>query len=450
MNSSSMTSALADYHKKRVQLRSKILKSEEERIQLEQKLQSLSSIDSRLKQREQVDHIQSYFTQLNQESQRAEQRNLQLLNDITQAERNLIQLRMDAEHLIRLKSDYSQHLETNYPNWEKSVSNEANKTTKNNIYDFSRFPQQQNISSIHSAHEADSSILFKRHEDHLKVDIDHRNSQHDEQSLSESTSNTFSRSKRTGSLRMELNRSGLYFLLDFIEKELIDTIDKKKFYHHDPPTITQKRTILDIANEQKQFALKDLDPTTTSMVILDQLPSTIRRTTVNQCLLTEDILSSNIIDLDKDVITKMLPEQDRSLWTRLIDHFTRLLKFHIMNSQTLANKFAPILLPNNVFYLHDKAKDLIKHIVEKLVGTQQSSSEDEITDRKQSLENIIKTTTAASSSSWLDKLTSGKGIDDNDDTSSASTTTPKKNIKSANSTPRGNIYQDDSDLDFYS
>ncbi|CAF4440868.1 unnamed protein product, partial [Adineta steineri] len=101
MNSSSMTSALADYHKKRVHLRSKILKSEEERIQLEQKLQSLSSIDSRLKQREQVDHIQSYFTQLNQESQRAEQRNLQLLNDITQAERNLIQLRMDAEHLIR-------------------------------------------------------------------------------------------------------------------------------------------------------------------------------------------------------------------------------------------------------------------------------------------------------------------------------------------------------------
>ena len=317
------------------------------------------------------------------------------------------------------------------------------------------------VSSIHSAHEVDSSTLFKRHEDQSKLDIDHRNtsvmkdSQHDEQSLSESTSNTFSRSKLTGSLRMELNRSGLYFLLDFIEKELIDTIDKKKFYHHDPPTITQKRTILDIANEQKQFALKDLDPTTTSMVILDQLPSTIRRTTINQCLLTEDILSSNIIDLDKDVITKMLPEQDRSLWIRLIDHFTRLLKFHIMNSQILANKFAPILLPNNVFYLHDKAKSLIKHIVEKLVGTQQSSSEDEITtatDRKQPIKNIIKTApTTASSSSWLDKLTSGKGIDDDDDTSSSATTTPpKKNIKSANSTPRANLYQDDSDLDFYS
>ena len=75
------------------------------------------------------------------------------------------------------------------------------------------------------------------------------------------------------------------------------------------------------------------------MVILDQLPSTIRRTTINKCLLTEDILSSNIKDLDKDIIAKMLPEQDRSLWIRLIDHFTQLLKLHIMNSQTLVNKF---------------------------------------------------------------------------------------------------------------
>ncbi len=255
-----------------------------------------------------------------------------------------------------------------------------------------------------------------------------------------------SRSKRAGSLRMELSRSGLYFLLDYIEKELIHTIDKKKFYHHDPPTITQKRTILDIANSQQKFAIEDLDPTTTSMVIIDQLPSTIRSTTVKQCLLTEDILSLNIIDLDKDIITKMLPEQDRSLWTRLIDHFTRLLKFHIMSSQTLANKFAATLLPNNVIYLHDKAKSLLKHIIEKLAGVQQSSSEDEISmDRKQpSKEHIIKP-----SSSWLNKLTSGGGLDD-DDTSTSSTTIPKKNIKSANSTPRANINLDDSDLEFYS
>jgi hypothetical protein len=250
---------------------------------------------------------------------------------------------------------------------------------------------------------------------------------------------------------MELNRFGLYFLLDYIEKELIDTIDKKKFYRHDPPTITQKRTILDIANEQQHNAIKDLDPTTTSMVILDQLPSTIRRTTINKCLLTEEILSANIKDLDKDIILKMLPEQDRSLWTRLIDHFTQLLKLHIMSSETLANKFAPTLLPNNVLYAHDKAKSLLKHIVEKLVGTQPSSSDDETsTDRKQPVQHIIKTNTT-SSSSWLNKLTSGGKIDD--DESSSSSSTPKKMVKSPSSTattPRSNVNKEDSDFEFFS
>ncbi len=145
MNPSSMAPVLTDYHKKSANLRSKILQNEEQRYQLEQKLHSLSTIDSRLKQRQQIEDIQSYFTQLNQESQRAEQRNLKLLNDITQAERHLDKIRIDAEHLISLKQDYSQHLESNYPNWKKPVSTETRTNVNNsNIYDFDRIPQKQN------------------------------------------------------------------------------------------------------------------------------------------------------------------------------------------------------------------------------------------------------------------------------------------------------------------
>ena len=237
-------------------------------------------------------------------------------------------------------------------------------------------------------------MLFKRYEDQLNGGLDRsmsqslasanndlRGAEHqqpEDPSVSEfhATPPIAPRSKQPGALRMELSRSGLYFLLDHIEREFHDTIDKKKFYHLDPPTITQKRTILDIANEQQQSALKDLDPTTISMVILDQLPSTIRRTTANKCLFTEEILSANIQDLDKDTVAQLLPEQDRSLWLRLIDHFARLLRLHIMSSQTLTSKFALVLLPANVFYAHDKAKSLLKHIVEKLVGTQSTHSED--------------------------------------------------------------------------
>ncbi|CAF1327796.1 unnamed protein product [Adineta steineri] len=213
-----MSSVLTDYHRKRIQLRSKILKSQQERIQLEQKLQSLSSINSGLKQQPQIDHIQSYFTQLNQESQHAKKRNSQLLNDIIQAERNLIQIRMNIEDLIHLKSGHPQYLETKYPTWQKPISSETNRIINNNIYNFDHVPQQRNISSIHSAYKFDSPTLFKRIKDQSKVDMDStkssiiKNSHYDERSVSESTSNTLSRSKRTGSLfRTALNRSDLYF-----------------------------------------------------------------------------------------------------------------------------------------------------------------------------------------------------------------------------------------------
>lgn len=303
-------------------------------------------------------------------------------------------------------------------------------------------------------------MTHKNYENQLKEGLDRTNyssihSQHDDLSLSDSTSNTFSRSRRSGSLRMELSRSGLYFLLHYLENEFINTIDKKRIYQQDPPTITQKRSILDIANGQQQFAIKDLELTTTSMVILDQLPSTIRRSTINKCLLNESILSSNVKDLDKHTIAKMLPDQDRSLWIRLIDHFTLLLKLHIMNSQTLANKFAPTLLPDNVLYLHDKAKSLLKHILDKLVGTQQTtSSDDDLSfNRKQPVVNLIKTNTN-SSSSWLNKIKSGSAINDDFDDSSLSTSTaPKKILKPINSaatSPRTNVDDVDSDLDFYS
>jgi hypothetical protein len=62
-----MAPVLVDYHQKRTNLLSKILQNEAERIQLDGKLRSLSNVDSRLKQRQQIDHII--------QTQRAKQRN---------------------------------------------------------------------------------------------------------------------------------------------------------------------------------------------------------------------------------------------------------------------------------------------------------------------------------------------------------------------------------------
>ena len=430
-----MAPVWSDYRQRNSNLRSKILKNEEQRLQLEQKLRSMSTNTPHSHQKRQIQHIQTYFTRLNEQSQRAEQRNLKLLQELTQAQEHLDKLHFDAEHLSQLKNDYLHYLETHYPNWQRPTSSSSTPHV-NNSQEYDRLNQQiqlendGNLRQVQQSYDVNSSMLFKRYEDQLNVGLDQTLSPPIpvEQSISESI---ISRSKHTGSLRMELHRRGLNFLLDYIENELKDTIDKKKFYRLDPPTITQKRTILDIANEQQIYALKDHDPTTISMVILDQLPSTIRRTTVNKCLLTEEILSSNIKDLDKNLIAQMLPEQDQILWLRLIDHFVQLLKFHCMNIQTVVNKFTLALLPANSFYTHDKAKSLLKHILEKLVGRQISSSDDDTSSSKiQPIEHIIHT-----NPTWMKKLTQ----DDDDEKSTSSSSTIK----------RSNIQKDDSDQDYF-
>ncbi|CAF3399351.1 unnamed protein product [Rotaria sp. Silwood1] len=486
-SSSSMAPLFSDYQQRSTNLRSKILKNEEQRMQLEQKLRLMSNNNSRSYKSKQIQHIQTYFTRLNQESQRAEQRNLQLLNNLTQAQQHLDKLHFDAENLVRLKNDYLNYLESHYPNWQKPTLTRTS-TNINSSNEYDRLGQhmkqhdplesdgnlRQSAPMVRQSYDVESSMLFKRYEDQLKVGLERTTSpstpilnneikdqqqqqQQDEQSVTESNeiANPFSRIKRNGSLRMELTRTGLYFLLDYIENEFKDTIDKKKFYRFDPPTITQKRTIIDIGNDEQKYSLKDIDPTTTSMVILDQLPSTIRRTTINKCLLTDDILSSNIKDLDKDIISQMLPEQDRSLWLRLIEHFSQLLKLHIMNSQILTNKFAIALLPTNAIYAHDKAKSLLKHVIEKYVGTHSSSSDDETSiDRKQQqqqpVQQIIQTNTASSSSSvWLKKLVKGSMLDDDDESTTSSSITKKNNQLSSSTatTAKAKFHKNDDDDD---
>ena len=136
MYPSSIAPIYPDYQQRSTNLRSKILRNEEQRIQLEQKLRSMSNNNPHLHQRRQIQHIQTYFTRLNQESQRAEQRNLQLLNDLTQAQQHLDKLHSDAEHLTHLKNNYSTYLESVYPNWQRPISNQTSMTIdSSNDYD---------------------------------------------------------------------------------------------------------------------------------------------------------------------------------------------------------------------------------------------------------------------------------------------------------------------------
>jgi hypothetical protein len=447
-----MAPVLTDYRQRSSNIRSQILKSEEQRLEVEQKLRSMTKRTSHIHQRRQIQHIENYFTRLNQESQRAEQRNLNFLNDLTQAQQRLEELHSDVEHLICLKEDYLSYLESHYPTWQMqrplrvasdhsltqyiqhqsgdhlqdsgnlrhghTMNNLAGRYQLNCVFFFSSL-----VVNVRQSYDVNSSMLFKRYEDQLNngfdrtmsplipiIPNDMKEEQQDDVSLVELNSFAASRMKRHGSLRLELNQLGLYFLLDYLESNFKDNIDNKGLYRRDQPTIAQKRTILSIANEQQQASLKDLDLITTSMVLLDQLKSTIARTTTHQCLLTEDILSANVKDLDKDIIAQMLPEQDRSLWLRLVEHFVQLVKLRIMTSQILAEKFTVALLPIKGAYLHEKGKSLLKHIVDIYISRQVLPLDNEmINDRSRSV-----TANSSLLSSWLVKLANGRALNDDE------------------------------------
>ena len=127
-----MAPQLNDVRQQNSILRSKILKNEQERLQLEQKLRLMMMKTLPNHQRRQIQHIQTYFTRLNHDSQRAEQRNLTLLHELTEAQQRLDQLHNDAENLIQLKNDYLAYLERHYPNWQRPISSSTGQSNEYN------------------------------------------------------------------------------------------------------------------------------------------------------------------------------------------------------------------------------------------------------------------------------------------------------------------------------
>ncbi|CAF0782338.1 unnamed protein product [Didymodactylos carnosus] len=562
-----------DYHNRTTSLRAKILKNEEQRILLDQKLRQMSTVDSRLK-RFQIQQIQSYFDKVNSQSERAEKRNMTLLQDLNRAEQHLDQLRKDAEKLVHLKQDYQHYLQQSYPNWKPSTTLTEPLVEQQQFYNpYDRLVQEvqqnkiikeqkssdqhreqtklnnegnirqsgisddiqyrSNRSPVRQSYDVDSSMLFKRYEDQLKVgfdrtlsppspldprspptvvatdhkaptvtkpplfddtqdQIDHLadlspdimvvkssakqfsldNQQQQDDSLSDQvtqsreSADTLSNSnhRRKGSLRMELNRSGLEFALDYIQNELQNTLDQKKYYRHDTPTISQRKKILNGANEQNRAQLKEYGPTTVSMVVLHQMTSTIRRYTKQKCLFTDEILSLNIKDVSKDIVHQRLNKTDPSaatLWDVLIEHFMFLQRRHVMDIPTIAKTFARTLISETSEAL-EKAEPLLIHILEKIVrdhASSSSSDEDNDNHNKPKQQQQVQQIKNTKSKSWLEKIVDGDDDDDDLTESSSSKTKTKSVVKTFETSEAGRRWlsnekhvqpPDESDLEFYS
>lgn len=184
----------------------------------------------------------------------------------------------------------------------------------------------------------------------------------------------FSR-KRGGSLRQELNLSGLYRLLDVVESDMNHTIHPQKYYRQDQPPYKSRLDIIKWAIKNDSN-LDDMDAGNVSMVVLDQLRVVVRKQTKNACLFTREILSFSVADINENIVEKyIIDAKDKDLWKRLLRHFCLLKRFCSMDSAILANLFAPSLIAQDGFGAQ-KAIQFLEKIINASVNTHEFDKSD--------------------------------------------------------------------------
>jgi hypothetical protein len=117
---------------------------------------------------------------------------------------------------------------------------------------------------------------------------------------------------------------------------------------------------------QRREPLNDISSADVSMVILDQLPSVIKNHTQNKCVLTPDLLSLSMTDINEEIIKSSLENpNDKELWNRLLKHWLYLKRSAMYDSKSLAVKFAPALLG-----VYQIGVEKAVQIVEKVLNSQ--------------------------------------------------------------------------------
>ena len=106
-----------------------------------------------------------------------------------------------------------------------------------------------------------------------------------------------------------------------------------------------------------------MDPADVTMVVLDQLPALIRKSTTNKCLLTPDLMGLSVTDINDRVVSNYLRDQsDKNLWSRLLKHWNFLKRLASIDAGTLAEKFASALIGMNTGGI-EKAVKILQKII---------------------------------------------------------------------------------------
>ena len=158
----------------------------------------------------------------------------------------------------------------------------------------------------------------------------------------------------------DVTLEGLYNLLDAVQEVLTATRQTKEFYRTDPPPTSVRNDIIENCNKGQM--LSHVDPTSISMVALEQLPLVVQNC-MGGSLLPDSYLYTPYPDTDYDSIRSNIHPTSIRFWDRLCEHFVALVRFNIMNCHEVGDVFGPMLIGDDSPY-EDKAKALLSGMLD--------------------------------------------------------------------------------------
>eukprot|EP00057_Strongylocentrotus_purpuratus_P017213 XP_011671687.1 PREDICTED: centrosomal protein kizuna [Strongylocentrotus purpuratus] len=169
-----------------------------------------------------------------------------------------------------------------------------------------------------------------------------------------------------------LSNEGFYLLMKAVEAEIDATDSLEGIYATLACTKTIRDEIVRTANSNSGFDL--LDPRAISMVILEELPLLVQKLP-GGCLLSERLLVASSRTITELSIRSHMMSSSLKLWDDIHRHMVFLVRRGVMEPESVAIKFAPLLLAADS-QANEKAVHVISDI---LMKAEEEEEEEEVT-----------------------------------------------------------------------
>ncbi|XP_070577211.1 uncharacterized protein [Ptychodera flava] len=163
--------------------------------------------------------------------------------------------------------------------------------------------------------------------------------------------------------------TGFWTMVKAIDDDLPHSLGPERMYRSRECSPSIKAEIIRSANEGS--SLDHLDPVAISMIVLHELPLLIRDMP-SGCLIPDNMLIK-VSSITNDNAKSYMFSSSVSFWEKLLHHFANLMKYHVMKTDEIAQKFAPLLISENST-MENKAIDVVQATLNSRDEPSESSS----------------------------------------------------------------------------